>query len=152
MIMTSKNRRIHAFKKKLNTQNTYTAPPSCHTKYNYVTAFSFTNPHADSLDTEGKVVLAYEDCRAVCSRTYQTSLSSCKIWWQNCDHVNVGICFECTAGEPGVGCDMCCMWLIVLLLLRTLFRQPPGPFSIHPLSVCTAAHKFYSHCWNPLGS
>ena len=46
-------------------------------------------------------------------------------------------------------CDVSEVWLIVLLLLRTLFRQPPGPFSIHPLSVCTAAHKFYSTgtCW-----
>lgn len=74
------------------------------------------------------------------------------MWWRGCNHVNVGICFECTAGEPGVGNDVCWMWLIVLLLLRTLFRLPPGPFSIHPLSVCTAAHKFYSPALEPTGS
>lgn len=74
------------------------------------------------------------------------------MWWQTCGHVNVGICFECTAGEPRVGSDVRWMWLIVLLLLRTLFRLPPGPFSIHPLSVCTAAHKFYSLCLEPTGS
>lgn len=82
-------------------------------------------------------ILAWKDCRAACSRTrtIKTSRSRSNAWWQSCNHANVGICSECTAGEPEVGCDVHWMWLIVLLLLRTLFRMPPGPF-FDPSTVC----------------
>lgn len=74
------------------------------------------------------------------------------MWWRSCGHVKVGMCFECAAGELSLGCDMRWMWLIVLLLLRTLFRLPPGPFrSIHCLFVLllinfTACAETY---WEP---
>lgn len=54
--------------------------------------------------------------------------------------------------KPSLGRDACWMWLIVLLLLRTLFRLPPGPFrSIHCLFVLllmnfTACAETY---WEP---
>lgn len=90
-----------------------------------------------------------------CVYPYLNDESICswsQMWWQSCDHVKVGMCFECAAGEPLVGCDMRWMWLIVLLLLRTLFRLPPGPFrSIHCLFVLllinfTACAETY---WEP---
>ena len=51
--------------------------------------------------------------------------------------------FECVARGGA--------WLIVLLLLRTLFLLPPGPLSIYPLSVYAAAHTFYSAPLGPAG-
>lgn len=76
---------------------------------------------------------------AGCARPYVNHESICswsQMWWRSCDYAKVGMRFECAAGEPSVGCDMRWMWLIVLLLLRTLFRLPSGPFrSIHCLFV-----------------